>query len=89
MILYSLLKSAANTVLQLMSAVIAVAHILFVSIKSLSVSIMLLECSFGRLKYDSNTLPKFGSFGSSPDSASRSPVFLAIFNLLLRIFQCG
>ena len=42
MFLYSLLKSAANAVLKLMSAVIATAHVLFVSIKSLSVSIMLL-----------------------------------------------
>ena len=52
MFLYFLLKSAANAVLKLMSAVIAIAHVLFVSIKSLSVSIMLLEYSFGKLKYD-------------------------------------
>ena len=43
MFLYSLLKSAANVVLKLMSAVIANAHVLFVSIKSLSVNVMLLE----------------------------------------------
>ena len=43
MFLYSLLKSAANAVLKLMFAVIAIAHILFVSMKSLSVSFMLLE----------------------------------------------
>ena len=48
MFLYSLLKSAANAVLKLMSAVIANAHhVLFVSMKSLFVSIMLLEYSFG------------------------------------------
>ena len=40
---YSLLKSAANAVLKLMSAVIAIANVLFVSIKSLSISIMLLD----------------------------------------------
>ena len=39
MFLYSLLKSAANAVLKLMSAVIAIAHVLFVSMKPLSVSI--------------------------------------------------
>ena len=61
MVLYSLLKSAANSVLKLMSAVIAIAQILFERIKSLSVRIMLLEYSFGRLKHDSTTLPKFGS----------------------------
>ena len=49
MFLYSLLKSAANAVLKLMYAVIAIAHVLFVSIKSLSVKIMLLEYSFGNL----------------------------------------
>ena len=43
MFLYSLLKFAANAVLKLMSAVIAIANVLFVSIKSLSVSIILLE----------------------------------------------
>ena len=46
MFLYSLLKSVANAVLKLMSAVIAIAHVLFVSIRSLSVNVMLLECSF-------------------------------------------
>ena len=43
MFLYSLLKSAASTVLKLMSVVVAIAHVLSVSMKSLSVSIMLLE----------------------------------------------
>ena len=66
-----------------MSAVIAIAHVLFVSIKSLSVSIMLLEYSFGRLKYDSTTLPMSGFLGSSPVSASKSPVSLAIFNFFI------
>ena len=60
-----------------MSAVIAIAHILFVSMKSLSASIMLLEYSFGKLKYDSTTLPISGFLGSSPVSASKSPVYLA------------
>ena len=77
--LYSLLKSAANAVLKLMSAVIAIAHVLFVSIKSLTVNIMLLEYSSGQLKNDSTTLPMSGFSGSSPISASRSPVSLAIF----------
>ena len=80
MILYSLLKSAANAVLKLMSAVIAIAHVLFVSLKSLSVKIMLLEYSFGKLKFDSTTLPLSSFLGSSPVSDSRSPVSLAILN---------
>ena len=89
MFLYSLLKSAANVVLILMSAVIAITHILFVSMKSLSVSIMQLEYSIGRLKYDSITLPMPSYFGSSPVSASKSPVSLAILNYLLTNFRCG
>ena len=44
--LYSLFKSTASAVLKFMSAVIDTAIVLFVSIKSLTVSIMLLECSF-------------------------------------------
>ena len=63
-----------------MSAVIAIAHVLFVSMKSLSVKIMLLEYSFGKLKYDSTTLPRSGFLGSWPVSASKSPVSLAILN---------
>ena len=78
MFLYSLSKSAANAVLKLMSAVIAIAHVLSVSMKSLSVSIMLLEYSFDKSKYDSNTLPMSGFVGSLPVSASKSPVSLAI-----------
>ena len=50
MFFYSLLKSAANAVLKLMSAVIAIAHVLFVSMKSVSVSIMQFDYSFGKLK---------------------------------------
>ena len=72
-----------------MSAVIAIAHILFVSINSLSVNIMQLEYSFGKLKYDTTTIPMSGLSGSSPISASRSPVSLAILNFLLTIFQFG
>ena len=89
MFLYSLLKSAANAVLKLMSAVIAIAHVLFVSMKSLSVSIMLLEYSFGKLKYDSTTLPISGFLGSSPVSASKSPVSLAILNFFYQVFSVG
>ena len=58
--LYSLLKFAAKTVLKLRSAVIAMAHVLFVSTKLLSVNIMLLEYSLGKLKIDSTTLPMSG-----------------------------
>ena len=82
MFLYSLMKTAANAVLKLMSAVIAIANVLFVSIKSLSVNIMLFEYSFGKLKFDSSILPMSGFSGSSPISASRSPVSLAILNFL-------
>ena len=85
--LYSLLKSAASAVLKLMSAVIAIAHVLFVSMKSLSVSTMLLEYSFGKLKYDSTTLPMSGFLGSSPVSASKSPVSLAILNFFIIKFS--
>ena len=60
-----LLKSAANAVLKFMSAVIPIAHVLFVSIKLLSVNIILLEFSFGKLKYDSTTLPMSNFLGFS------------------------
>ena len=72
-----------------MSAVIAIAYVLFVSIKSLSVIIMLLEYSFGKLKSDSITLPMSGFLGSSPVSASRSSFSLAILNFFKIIFQFG
>ena len=89
MFLYSLLNSAANAVLKLMSAVIAIAHVLFVSIKSLSVSIMLLECSFGKLKYDSTTLPMSGFLGSRL-FLLLSLLSLLLFSIfLLSSFQCG
>ena len=55
-----------------MSAVIAITHVLFVSMKSLSVNIMLLEYAFGKLKYDSTTLPMSGFLSSSPVSASHT-----------------
>ena len=87
MFLYSLLKFAASSVLKLTSAVIAIAHALFVSIKSLSVNIMLLEYSFGKLKYDSTTLPIFGFLRSSPISASRPPVSLAILKFFNNNFS--
>ena len=60
MFLYSLLKSAANALLKLMSAVIAIADVLFVSLKSPSVNFMLIEYSFGKLKYDPTTFPMSG-----------------------------
>ena len=87
MFLYSLLKSAANAVLKLKSAEIAIAYVLSVSMKSLSVSIMLLEYSFGMLKYDSTTLPMSGFFGSSPVSAYKSPVSLAVLNFFIYKFS--
>ena len=89
MFLYFLSKSADNAVLKLMSAVIAIAHVLSVSMKSLSVSIMLLEYSFDKLKYDSTALPMSGFFGSLPVSASKSPVSLAILTFLKIKLQCG
>ena len=86
--LYSLLKSAAKAVLKLMSAVIAI--VLFVTMKSLSGNIMLLEYSFGRLKYDSTTLPMSGFLGSLPVSASKSLVSLAILIFFYyQVFSVG
>ena len=90
MFLYSLLKSAANAVLKFKSAVTAIAHILFESMKSLSVKIMLLEYAFGKLKYDSTTLPVSGFLGSSPVSASKSRASHAILNFFYyRVFSVG
>ena len=90
MFLYSLLKSAANAVLKLMSAVIAIAHVLFVSMKPLSVKIMLPDYSCGKLKHDSTILPMSGLLGSSTIFASKSQVSLAILNFFsLSSFQCG
>ena len=62
MFFYFLLKSVNNAVLKLISPLRAMAHVLSVSIKSLSVSIMLLEYSLGKLNYDS-TLPVSGLQG--------------------------
>ena len=87
MFLYSLLKSAANAVLNFMSAVIAIAHVLFVSLNSLSVNIVLLEYSFGKLKCDSTILPVSCFLGSSPVSTSISRVSLAILKFLIKIFS--
>ena len=50
MLLYSLLKPAASADLRLMSAVIGIAYVLSVSIKSLAVKIMLFEYSFEKFK---------------------------------------
>ena len=86
MFLYSFLKSAVNAVLKLMTDVIAVAIVLFGSIKLLYVNIMQLEQTFGKLKYDSTNLPMSSFLGSSPISASRSPVSLAIPNFLIYYF---
>ena len=87
MCLYFLLQSAANAVLKRMSAVIAIAHVLFVSIKLLSVNIMLLEYYFGKLKYDSTTLPMSGFLGLFLLLDHLSLLLFLIF--LLIIFQCG
>ena len=73
--LYSHLKTAAYAVLKLISALMAITHVLSVSIKSLSISIMLLEYSLGKLKYNSTTLPLPGFSGPSTVSASNSHVF--------------
>ena len=48
---FNLSKSAAKAVLKRMSVVIAIAPVLFVSLKLLSVSILLLEYLFGKLKH--------------------------------------
>ena len=58
-----------------------------IAMKSLSVSIMLLELSFVKLKYDSTTLPMSGFYGSSPISASKSHVSLAIINFFINKFS--
>ena len=71
MFLFCLLKSAANTVLKLMSAMVAIAYVLFVNKTLLSVSIILLEYSFGKLKYDSTTRAMSDFLGPSSVSASR------------------
>ena len=67
--LYSLLKSAAN------------AHVCCDCYRTcyFCEHEMLLEYSFGKLKYDSTTLSMSGFLGSSPVSASKSPVSLLIF----------
>ena len=70
MFLCSLLKSAASAVLKLISAVIAIAHVLSQSTKSISVSIMLTEYSLGKLKFDSTTLPMSRFLGPPSVSAS-------------------
>ena len=87
MFLYSLSISAANAVMKLMSDVMAVAHVLFVSIKSLSVYFMLFEFLFGRLKYDFTTLPVSGFLKFSLIFASRSPVSLTTLKFLIKIFS--
>ena len=87
MCLYFLLKSAAYAVLKRISAVIAIAHVLFVSIKLLSVNIMLLEYYFGKLKYDSTTLPMSSFFGVFLLLDHLSLLLFLIF--LLITFQCG
>ena len=76
MFLYSLLRSPAKFVLNFISAVIAIAHVLSVSIKSLSVSIMLIE--YTQVKYDSTTLPISGFLGPH--------LFLPLHYLFLLLF---
>ena len=70
MFLYSLLKSAANADLELMSAVIAMVHVLFVSIKLLSVNIMLLDYSFGKFHLWQSSPALIYSRTSSPHLSS-------------------
>ena len=60
---YSFLMSPANAVLKLMSSVIVFAYVLVERRKSLSVSIMMLEYSFAKVKYDCTTLPMSGCLG--------------------------
>ena len=86
MFLYSLLNSTVNAVLKLMTAVIAIANVLFGSIKLLPVKVMQLEHTFGKLKSDSTTLLMSIFLGSLPISASRSPVSLAILNFFIYYF---
>ena len=90
MFLFFLLKSAANAVLKLMSASIAIAHVLAVSIKLLSVRLILLEYSLGKLKNDSTILLISGILEPSSVSAFKSPVSLAVFQYFKLVsFQCG
>ena len=90
--LYSLLKSAASAVLK--------THVCgdcyrtcfcFVSMKSLSVSTMLLEYSFGKLKYDSTTLPMSGFLRFLRlFSASKFSCFSCYSQFFYyQVFQCG
>ena len=88
MFIYSFLKSAASAVLKLTSAVIAIAHVRSVSMKSLSVMTILFEKWFGRSKYDSKICPKGGFLAFSP-SVSSSPVSPADSIFLLSDFRCG
>ena len=89
MFLYSLLKFAASAVLKIIPAVIAIAHVLSLSIKSLSVSFNLLEISLGRFKYDSATLPMSGSLDLHL-FLLLSHLFLLRFQFFLKnIIQCG
>ena len=75
--LSSLLKSAASVVFKLTSAVIAIAHVRSMSMKSLSVTVMLL---FGRSKYGSEIRPKSYFFLPFLPSVSSFLVSLADFN---------
>ena len=54
--LFSLLKTAANAVLKLISAVLVFAPVLSVSTKAPSVSVILLEFLRSTLKYDSTNI---------------------------------
>ena len=80
MFLYSHLKSAAIAVLKILSAVMAIAHVLSVCIKSLSVSTILPEYSFSKQKYDSNILPMSDFLEPSSVPASKSPISLLFFS---------
>ena len=89
MFLYSLSQSAANAVLKLMTAVIAIAHVRFVSMKLRSVNFMLLEYSFGKLKYDSTTLPMSGFLGPRLFLLLDHQSLLLFLIFFLINFQCG
>ena len=84
---YSLLRSSANVFLKLISVLMFSAYAKSVSINLLSISIMLLRYSLGKLKYVSTTLPISGFLGPSSDSASKSTVFLRIVIFLLNYFS--
>ena len=85
--LNSLLESAASGVLKPTSAVFSMGHMRLLSIKSQSITTMLLEYWIDKSKYDPKFCPKAGFLGVSP-SISSSPVSLAVF-FYHKIFLLG